>query len=303
MHGAQPALADRSRTRLGWARHRVLGMGIGLGLAAALAGCASGPISTPDGSVGCSVTVLIPSYSNHLLGAVKAEAGGAAYNLNRNVNTLPVACGDTATLAVTATNPSSRPFTSWSLPGGTSSSSEVALTVDGPLSIRARFKVPTVRPVATPTPKQSPTPSPSATNSTVTLDQWASYDSATQTFTLKLEAGSEDANRGLNFDGKYKGQMVVTVPLGWTVNIKFSNQGSINHSAAVVTASGTTPVFAGASTPDPTVGTAPGQAAPFTFTASQVGSYRIACLLPGHEGLGMWDSFVVASGGLPSVKL
>src|SRR5580658_6940500 len=57
MHGAQPALADRSRTRLGWARHRVLGMGIGLGLAAALAGCASGPISTPDGSVGCSVTV------------------------------------------------------------------------------------------------------------------------------------------------------------------------------------------------------------------------------------------------------
>jgi plastocyanin len=254
-------------------------MGIGLGLAAALAGCASGPISTPDGSVGCSVTVLIPSYSNHLLGAVKAEAGGAAYNLNRNVNTLPVACGDTATLAVTATNPSSRPFTSWSLPGGTSSSSEVALTVDGPLSIRARFKVPTVRPVATATPQQSPTP------------------------TLKLEAGSEDANRGLNFDGKYKGQMVVTVPLGWTVNIKFSNQGSINHSAAVVTASGTTPVFAGASTPDPTVGTAPGQAAPFTFTASKVGSYRIACLLPGHEGLGMWDSFVVASGGLPSVKL
>lgn len=303
MHGARPALADRSRPRLGWARHRVLGLGFGLGLAAALAGCASGPISTPDSSVGCSVTVLIPSYSNHLLGAVKAEAGGAVHNLDRNVNTVPVACGDTANLAVTARNPSAHPFTSWALPSGISSSSEVALTVNGPISIRTRFKVPTVSPVATPTPKQSPMPSPSATSSTVTLDQWASYDSATQTFTLKLEAGYQDLNRGLNFDGKYKGQMVVTVPLGWTVTINFSNQGSINHSAAVVTASGTSPVFAGASTPDPTVGTVPGQAAPFTFTASQVGSYRIACLLPGHEGLGMWDSFIVASGGLPSVKL
>jgi len=303
MHGAQPALAERSQPRLGWARHRVLGLGFGLGLAAVLAGCASGPISTPDGSVGCSVTVLIPSYSNHLLGAVKAEAAGTVYKLDRNVNTLPVACGDTATLAVTATNPSAHPFTSWTLPSGSSSTSEVALTVNGPLAIRTSFRVPTVKPVATPTPKQSPTPSPSAASSTVTLDQWAAYDSATQTLTLKLEAGYQDLNRGLNFDGKYKGQMVVTVPVGWKVTVNFSNQGSINHSASIVTASGTTPVFAGASTPDPTVGTVPGQAATFTFTASQVGSYRIACLLPGHEGLGMWDSLVVASGGLPNVKL
>jgi uncharacterized cupredoxin-like copper-binding protein len=303
MHGAQPALAERSTPRLGRALPRVLGLGIGLGLAAAVAGCASGPISTPDGSVGCSVTVLIPSYSNHLLGAVKAEAGGAVHNFDRTVNTLAVACGDSATLAVTATNPLAHPFTSWALPSGSSSSSEVALRVNGPLSIRTRFKVPTVAPVATPTPKQSPTPSPSAASSTVTLDQWASYNSATKTFTLKLEAGYQDLNLGLNFDGEYKGQMVVTVPLGWTVTVNFSNQGSINHSAAVVTASGTTPVFADASTPDPMVGTVPGQAASFTFIAGQVGSYRIACLLPGHEGLGMWDSFVVASGGLPNVKL
>ena len=302
MHGAQPALADHRRPRLSWARHRALGLGFGLGLAA-LVGCASGPISTPDGSVGCSLTVLIPSFANHVLGAVKAETGGAVYNFDRNVNTLPVACGETATLAVTATEPSAHPFTSWSTPSGPSSSSEFAFTVTGPLSIRAGFKVPMVRPAATPTPTQSHTSSPSATSSTVTLDRWASYDSVTQTLTLKLEAGYQDVNLGLNFDGEYKGQMVVTVPVGWTVTVDFSNQGSINHSAAVVTASGTTPVFAGASTPDPTVGTDPGQAAPFNFSASQVGSYRIACLIPGHEGLGMWDSFVVAPGGLPNVKL
>jgi plastocyanin len=274
-----------------------------LGLAAVLVGCGVGPISTPDTSVGCSVTVLIPSFANHVLGAVKVETGGAVYNFNRNVNTFPVACGDTATLAVTATEPSAHPFTSWSTPSGPRTSSEVAFTVTGPLSLRAGFKVPVVRPVATPTPTQSPTSTPSTTSSTVTLDRWASYDSATQTLTLKLEAGYQDVNLGLNFDGEYKGQMVVTVPVGWTVTVDFSNQGSINHSAAVVTASGTTPVFTGASTPDPMVGTDPGQAASFTFTASQVGSYRVACLIPGHEGLGMWDSFVVAPGGLPSVKL
>lgn len=303
MHGAQPALADHRRPRLNWARHRALGLGLGLGLAAALAGCAGGPISTPDSGVGCSLTVLIPSFANHVLGAVRTQTGGAVHNFDRNVNTLPVACGETAKLAVTATYPSAHPFTSWSTPSGPSSSSEVAFTVTGPLSIRASFKVPVVKPPVTPTPSQSPTPSPSPASSTVTLDRWASYNSVSQTLTLKLEAGYQDVNLGLNFDGEDKGQMVVTVPVGWTVTVDFSNQGSINHSAAVVTASGTAPVFAGASTPDPTVGTDPGQAATFTFTASQVGSYRIACLIPGHEGLGMWDSFVVAPGGLPNVKL
>ncbi|MGA8208055.1 MAG: sulfocyanin-like copper-binding protein [Candidatus Dormiibacterota bacterium] len=303
MFGARPAPADHRGPRLSWARHRALGLGLGLGLTAALAGCASGPASSPDTSVGCSLTVLIPSFANHLLGAVNAKAGGAAYYLDRNVNTVPVACGHTATLTVFATHPFAHPFTSWTLPSGRSSSSQIALTVNGPLAIRAGFKVPKVSPVATPTPTQSPSPSPSTTSSTVTLDRWASYDSATQTLTLKLEAGYQDVNLGLNFDGEYKGQMVVTVPVGWTVTVDFSNQGSINHSAAVVTATTTTPVFAGASTPDPMVGTDPGQAAPFTFTASQVGSYRIACLIPGHEGLGMWDSFVVAPGGLPSVRL
>jgi len=268
-----------------------------------LAGCAGGPISTPDGSVGCSLTVWIPSFANQVLGTVRTQTGGALHNFDRNVNTLPVACGETAKLAVTASDPSAHPFTSWSTPRGPISSSEVAFTVTGPLSIRARFKVPVVRPTVTPTPSQRPTPSPSTTNSTVTLDQWASYNTVTQTLTLKLEAGYHDVNLGLNFDGNDKGQMVVTVPVGWTVTVDFSNQGSINHSAAVVTAGGTTPVFTGASTPDPTVGTDPGQAATFTFTASQVGSYRIACLIPGHEGLGMWDSFVVAPGGLPNVKL
>ncbi len=304
MRGAGETLVNLERLGRHWTARRACGLGLGLGLAAALAGCGGSPLSSADTSVGCSVTVLIPSSGSSLLGSVKLSAGGKSYQFSRNVNTILLGCGDQATLSAVASNPAAHPFIHWTVSGGgVHTSATLTVTVNGLLSIQPAFRVPkaALSPTPTPTPKVSPTPSAAPT--TVVLDQWVSYDSATQNVTWKAVAGSPTVNLGLNFDGYYNGAMVVTVPEGWSVTVDFSNSGSINHSAAVVTATGTTPIFPGAATPSPTTGTAPGQTATFTFTASQVGSYRMSCLIPGHEARGMWAGLVVASGGLPSVKL
>lgn len=108
---------------------------------------------------------------------------------------------------------------------------------------------------------------------------------------------------GFNFDGYSKGQMTVTVPQGWKVNVHCSNQTSIPHSCAVVAdANSTSPVFPGAASPNPDSGLSRGQSAIFSFTATNPGHYRIVCLVPGHESDGMWDSFNVISAGSPSVS-
>ena len=59
-----------------------------------------------------------------------------------------------------------------------------------------------------------------------------------------------------------------------------------------------TPSFRGAATPI----LPPGSTATFSFVASRVGSYRFACLVPGHEEARMWDVLVVTSGGRPSIS-
>jgi plastocyanin len=304
MHGAGPALVKSRWRDLTWTRGGALGLGLGLvGLAVILAGCGGAPLSSADTSVGCSVTVLIPSSGSSLLGSVVATVGSRSFDFTRNINTIAVGCGDQATLAATAADPSVHPFTHWTLRGMVSSAQTVTVTVDGLVSIRPGFLIPKVAPAPPPTPTPKSTATPSATPSTVTLDQWVSYDSATKTVTWKLEAGSPAVNLGLNFDGYDKGAMTVAVPVGWSVTVDFSNVGSINHSAAVVTSTGTTLVFPGAETPIPLAGTAPGQTATFTFTASQVGSYRMSCLIPGHETAGMWVTLSVESGGVPNVHL
>jgi uncharacterized cupredoxin-like copper-binding protein len=123
--------------------------------------------------------------------------------------------------------------------------------------------------------------------------------------TLTLTASYNNANSGLNFDGFSKGKMTVTVPTGWTVDVNFSNKGPLPHSAAVVAnGSATSPAFPGSGMPSSELqsGIAAGQSTSFSFKAGKAGTYRIACLVPGHETLGMWDGFVVSSSGQPSIK-
>lgn len=304
MRGVEPALAPQPLPTLLRSARRVVTASLGLGLAVVLSSCGGGPVSSPDPGVGCSVTVLIPSSGNTLLGSVRAQAGGISYDFVRNSNTIPVACGELASLSVTAADPSAHPFTGWSLLGRSSRATSVTVTVDGLVSVRPDFKV-ARRPVSTPTPRATLSPSavPSPSSATVTLDQWVSYDAAARTVTWKLVAAYQAVNHGLSFDGESNGAMKVTVPIGWSVTVDFSNGGTINHSAAVVPPAGTTLVFPGAESPSPMQGTAPGATAIFTFSASQAGGYRMACLMPGHEAAGMWESLTVSTGGLPTVQL
>lgn len=144
-----------------------------------------------------------------------------------------------------------------------------------------------------------PAPSPASS-------RWLTFSASQHTAALTLIAGYQGANSGFNYDGYARGQMVVSVPTGYTVTVTLKNQGSLPHSAAVVSGSptSTTLAFAGASAPSQNISTglAIGQTARFHFTPKSAGTFYIVCLVPGHEQLGMWLKLVVTRGGVPSVK-
>ena len=118
---------------------------------------------------------------------------------------------------------------------------------------------------------------------------------------LTLLAGLGSANNGFNFDGYGCGQMLVRVPLGWRVVVDCENCGTMRHSCAVVHGPlETEPAFAGAATPQPVMGLSPGAKATFSFAAGRTGTYRIACLVPGHEQARMYDVLDVVH-GTPSI--
>jgi len=132
---------------------------------------------------------------------------------------------------------------------------------------------------------------------------WLSWNAASRTASLTLVAGYDGANNGFNFDGYGRGQLLVSVPLGWRVAVTCTNAGSMRHSCAIVRGPMTAmPAFAGATTPDPVLGLKHGQTARFTFTASRAGTYRIACLVPGHEEARMWDVLVVGGVKRPTIQ-
>lgn len=152
-----------------------------------------------------------------------------------------------------------------------------------------------------------PKPSaPSTSKAPTTTSQYLSYSASAKTVTLTLIGGMNGTAGGFNFNGEAKGAMVVTVPTGWKVTVHYSNKGVLPHSAAIVTnATATSPAFPGAglSGASLTSGIPSGSSATFSFTTGAAGTYRIACLVPGHEALGMWDVFKVTTSGTPSIKL
>jgi Sulfocyanin (SoxE) domain len=129
--------------------------------------------------------------------------------------------------------------------------------------------------------------------------QFLRIEAAAKTAIVKLYAGYNGENNGFNFDGYGRGELTITVPSGWRVRVTCSNRGALTHSCAVVRGPMTiTPAFRGAATPI----LPPGSTTTFSFMASRVGSYRFACLVPGHEEARMWDVLVVAHGGRPSIS-
>lgn len=119
---------------------------------------------------------------------------------------------------------------------------------------------------------------------------------------LTVVAAQGDENGGLNFNGVDKGRLVVTVAAGNNVALTMVNKGAIPHSLQIIPYAQTPPVaaagppaFAGAQTPDPVAGTAPGQSATARFTAGKPGRYLLICGVPGHALAGMYGILEVSS--------
>lgn len=118
---------------------------------------------------------------------------------------------------------------------------------------------------------------------------------------IDVRADSTAANAGLNFDGYAFGRLVFSVPRGWRVQIVFQNMAPLPHSLVVEPWQEPSdlrhprPAFVGAQTPHPYHGTAPHKTSIISFIASKAGRYRLACAVPGHRDLGMWDTLVVST--------
>ncbi len=155
----------------------------------------------------------------------------------------------------------------------------------------------------TATPAPGARPSAAASPGASGTSQYLSTDAAARSVTIDLIASKSGAGNTFNFNGYTDGKMTVSVPVGWKVTVNCRNQGSIPHSCSIVSgANSTTPVFPGATSPNPTSGVPPGGTQTFSFTPDRTGTFRIACLVPGHEDAGMWDTFQVTASGTPSIS-
>jgi sulfocyanin len=124
--------------------------------------------------------------------------------------------------------------------------------------------------------------------------QWYSYDAATNTVTVKLEAGAPGSAGPFNFNGYTSGEATLVVPAKSNVVINFVNNDGTAHSAAVIADSepmpnmGGMPAIPRAYTRDLTQGIPQGGTDDMTFTAPANGAFRIFCGVPGHGISGMW---------------
>jgi hypothetical protein len=125
-------------------------------------------------------------------------------------------------------------------------------------------------------------------------------DSAAKMVSFHLVAAHDQSNSGFNFNGYGRGRLAISVPEGWRVMVTCENRGPLNHSCAIVRGpDDSQPAITGAGSPDPVSGQAPGVSTAFEFTAQGQGTYRIACLVPGHEQGGMWDRFTIGPSSSP----
>lgn len=154
------------------------------------------------------------------------------------------------------------------------------------------------------TKKKAPSAPSAPAKKSNALAKYLAVNAAQKQATLTLIGGMPGDSNIFNFNGTQNGQMVVTIPQGWKVTVNFTNKGAVNHSAAITPnlPQSTTIAFPGASTPNPVAGLTTGQSASFTFTASKTGTYRIVCLVPAHEGLGMWATLDIVAGGTASIQ-
>ena len=125
--------------------------------------------------------------------------------------------------------------------------------------------------------------------------RWLAADTASKTAMFQLIAGLTGANGALNFNGFRDGELTLTVPLGWTVVMRFRNHdGMLPHSAEVIEdthplpTQPVTPAFPRAVTVRLAEGLPSEGRDDLRFIADKGGSYLIFCGVPGHGAAGMW---------------
>jgi len=124
---------------------------------------------------------------------------------------------------------------------------------------------------------------------------WLVVDSTARTATLHLIAGHTAANDGLNFNGFQNGRLTLSVPLNWSVVLRFVNRDTLApHSAEVIDSVRALPggpanaAFPRAETTRLVQGLAAGQAEDVRFVVTRAGTFYIWCAVPGHGIGGMW---------------
>src|SRR5437867_1074045 len=138
---------------------------------------------------------------------------------------------------------------------------------------------------------------------------WLQADTVTKTATFQLVAGLTGRNGALNFNGFRDGGLTLTVPLGWTVLMRFrKHDGMLPHPAEVIAATDplptgpVAPAFPRAFTLRLDQGLISEQTDDLRFIADRGGSYLIFCGVPGHGAAGMWIRLDV-SGSLRTPSL
>lgn len=129
--------------------------------------------------------------------------------------------------------------------------------------------------------------------------QWVSFDAATNTATIKLEAGTPGAKSPFNFNGHVNGEATIVVPPKSTVVMNFVQNDGTPHSAEIIADKdpmpnmATDPAIPRAYTNKVQEGLPQGSKDTMRFTAPESGSFRIFCGVPGHGLSGMWIRFKV----------
>ncbi len=152
-----------------------------------------------------------------------------------------------------------------------------------------------------------------AAASAAAVPSWMHVDAAHKKVAMTISMAAGEANGTLNFNGYGHGDLTITVPTGWNVDLNVVNvgDGAIPHSLEVIPVGPSLPAvgvdppaFAGAETTDLVPGMAVGASDHATFVADKPGRYWLFCGVAGHGTGGMWDYFVVSSSAKrPSVTI
>lgn len=142
----------------------------------------------------------------------------------------------------------------------------------------------------------------------ITADDLLKPGATANSVKVVMVAAFNAANYGMNFNGYSHGKAVLTVPVGWKIDVTFINPSPIPHSAIVCEKAETKklqipePYFEGGATPKHIMGQTVGKA-DFSFTADEAGEFALACGFPSHAVAGHWVALnISAEAKVPTIQ-